>query len=84
MQLCILRIFINCLTDNQNILTCTYLFKKNGTLYFSNKIKIINHNDLILLGIHIHPWPHVSYKCGSDIQRNKDIATIIVKEAKTV
>ena len=62
----------------------TYLFKKNGTLYFSNKIKTINQNDLNLSGIHFHSWPHVSYKSGNDTQRNKVIATILVKEAKPV
>ena len=61
-----------------------YLFKKNGTLYFSNTIKTIDHIDLILSGIHIHPWPCVSCKFGKDIQRNKVKATILVKEAKTV
>ena len=40
----------------------TYLFKNNGTLYFSNKIKTVNHIDLILSGIHIHPWSRVSCK----------------------
>ena len=48
----------------------TYLFKKNGTLYFSNKIKTVNHIRLMLSGIHIHPWPHVFCKFGNDIQRN--------------
>ena len=33
---------------------CTGLFKSNGTLNFTNRIKTINHIDLILLGIHIH------------------------------
>ena len=59
-----------------------YLFKKNGTLYFWNTIKTIDHIDLILSGINIHPWPHVSCKFGNDIQRNKVKATILVKDTK--
>ena len=58
--------------------------KKNRTLYFSNKIKTIDHNDLIFSGIHIHPWPHVSCKFGYDILRNKVTAMILVKHAKPV
>ena len=33
---------------------CTDLFKKKGTLYFSNKSETIDHIDLVLSGIHIH------------------------------
>ena len=58
--------------------------KKNGALYYSNKNKTIDHNDLNLSGIHIYSWPHVSYKSGNDTQRNKVIATILVKEATPV
>ena len=60
--------------------------KERNPLFFENKIKTINHNDLILSGIHIHPWPHVSCKLGNanDIQINKVIAMILVKEAKIV
>ena len=45
----------------------TYLLKKNGTLYFLNKIETVNHIDLIFLWIHICPCPHVSCKFGYDI-----------------
>ena len=48
------------------------------------KIKTIDHFDLILSGIHIHPRPHVTCKFGKDIQRNKATVIIIVKEAKIV
>ena len=62
----------------------TYLFKKNGTLYFSNKIKTIIHIDLTLSWIHIHPCPHISCKFGNKCQRNKVMATILVKDTKPV
>ena len=61
----------------------TDLFKKNGTLYFSNKIETINHIDLILSWIYIHPWPHISCKFGNEIQRNKVMTTILVKDTKS-
>ena len=61
----------------------TYLFKKNGTLYFFNKIETVNHIDLIFSGIHIYPCPHVSCKFGYDIPRNKVTATILVKDTKS-
>ena len=60
----------------------TDLLKKNGTLYFSNKIKTIDHIDLILSGIHIHSMFHVSCKFGNDIH-NKARVIILVKGAKT-
>ena len=64
--------------------TTTDLFKKNGTLYFSNKIKTIDHIDLILSGNHIHLMRHVSCKFGYDIQIfNKATVMILVKEEKT-
>jgi len=53
----------------------------NRTLDIANKIITI---DLILLGIHIHPMPHVSYKFGKDIQGNKARVMILVNEAKIV
>ena len=64
--------------------TRTYLFKKNGTLYFFDTIETINHIDLIFSGIHIFPCPHVSCKLGYNIPRNKVTATILVKDTKTV
>ena len=39
----------------------TYLFKTNETLNFANKIKTIDHINLILSGIHIHSRLHVAY-----------------------
>ena len=62
---------------------CTYLFKKNGTLYFFYTIETINHIDLIFSGIHIFPCPHVSCKLGYNIPRNKVTATILVKDTKS-
>ena len=60
----------------------TDLFINNGTLYFANKIKTIDHIGLILSEIHIHPMLHVSCKFGNDIQINKVIAKILVKDTK--
>ena len=80
-----LRIFVVHRRTSEDTYIQTYRqLKKNGTLYFSNKFKTINHIDLILSGIHIHPWPLVSCKFGNNIQRNKVIAMILVKEAKPV
>ena len=63
---------------------CTDLLKKNGTLYFSNKIKTIDHIDLILSGIHIHSMLHVSCKFDNDIQLfNKAAVMILLKGAIT-
>ena len=61
----------------------TYLFIKNGTLDFANKIKTIDPTGLIFSGIHIYPMLHVSCKFGNDIQKNKVIATIFVKDTKS-
>ena len=62
----------------------TYLFIKNGTLDFANKIKTIDHTGLIFSGIHIYPMLHVSCKFGNAIQKSKVIATILVKDTKNV
>ena len=56
----------------------------NGTINFANKIKTIDHINLILSGIHIHPRPHVPCKFSNDILRNKATVMILVKEAKIV
>ena len=63
------------------IQTCS---KRPEPSIFSNKIKTIDHIDLIFSGIHIHPWPHVFCEFGYDNLRNKVTATILVKHAKTV
>ena len=57
----------------------TDMLKKNGTLYFSNKTKTVDHINLIPSGIHIHVMPHVSWKF---VKRNKAIVMFLVKEAK--
>ena len=44
---------------------------------------MIDHNGLILSGIHIHPMFHVSRKFGNDILKNKVIATIFVTDTKS-
>jgi len=45
--------------------------------------EIIDHINLILLGIHIHSRPPEACKFGNNIQRNKVIATILVKDTKS-
>ena len=62
----------------------TYLFINYGTLDIANKIKTIYHINLIFLGIHIHPMPHVSCQFGYNIQKDKVIARILVKDNKNV
>ena len=44
----------------------TYLLKKNGTFYFSNKIKTVEYIDLVLSAIHIRR------KFSNDIGRNNN------------
>ena len=51
----------------------TYLFKNNVTLYFSNKIKTIDHINLTFRD---------SYSSGNNIQRNKATVMILVKRGK--
>ena len=60
------------------------MFINKGTLDFANKIKTIDHIGLILSEIHIHPMLHVSCKFGNYIQKDKVIATILVRDTKSV